>query len=84
MLFNFESLNFHSFDCYFTFLQYVNKYLKPETTSLKRIVNHNITHLFLWEMRTVVRWGAMERKEAKCWGYGRQGVKGRGGDDWPG
>lgn len=79
MLFNFESLNFHSFDCYFTFLQYVNKYLKPETTSLKRIVNHNITHLFLWEMRTVVRWGAMERKEAKCWGYGRQGVKGRGG-----
>lgn len=51
MLFNFESLNFHSLDCYFTFLQYVNKYLKPETTSLKRIVNHNITHLFLWEMR---------------------------------
>lgn len=51
MLFNFESLNFHSFDCYFKFLQYVNKYLKTETTSLKKIVNHNIMHLFLWEMR---------------------------------
>lgn len=36
MLFNFESLNFHSFDCYFKFLQYVNKYLKTETTSLKK------------------------------------------------
>lgn len=47
MLFNFESLNFHSFDCYFTFLQYVNRYLKTETTSLKNSESQHNAFIFV-------------------------------------